>query len=69
MPARSVGGSRPALAVSGLPSEEFCFEGFQRPRKTVGAQKLAGVEWRGSGVRSVFESPRRLAACLSDVWQ
>lgn len=54
-----------ALAVSGLPSEKFCFEGFA-PRKS-GARKtwLASLaDERRTCV--FFESPRRLAACLSD---
>ena len=54
-----------ALAVSGLPSEKFCFEGFA-PRKS-GARKtwLASLaDERRTCV--FFESPRRLAACLLD---
>ncbi|OBA57551.1 16S rRNA (cytidine(1402)-2'-O)-methyltransferase [Mycobacterium sp. 1100029.7] len=54
-----------ALAVSGLPSEKFCFEGFA-PRKS-GARKtwLASLaDERRTCV--FFESPRRLAACLDD---
>jgi 16S rRNA (cytidine1402-2'-O)-methyltransferase len=54
-----------ALAVSGLPSEKFCFEGFA-PRKS-GARKtwLASLaDERRTCV--FFESPRRLAACLVD---
>jgi 16S rRNA (cytidine1402-2'-O)-methyltransferase len=54
-----------ALAVSGLPSEKFCFEGFA-PRK-----KAARKSWLASLAaeqRTVvfFESPRRLGACLND---
>lgn len=54
-----------ALAVSGLPSERFCFEGFA-PRK-----KSARRSWFASlaGERRTcvfFESPRRLGACLRD---
>jgi 16S rRNA (cytidine1402-2'-O)-methyltransferase len=54
-----------ALAVSGLASEKFCFEGFA-PRKS-GARKtwLASLaDERRTCV--FFESPRRLAACLLD---
>lgn len=54
-----------ALAVSGLPSEKFCFEGFA-PRKS-GARRtwLASLaDERRTCV--FFESPRRLAACLDD---
>lgn len=54
-----------ALAVSGLPSEKFCFEGFA-PRKAAARRSwlasLAGE--RRTAV--FFESPRRLAACLHD---
>jgi len=54
-----------ALAVSGLPSEKFCFEGFA-PRKGP-----ARRSWLASlaGERRTcvfFESPRRLADCLRD---
>ena len=54
-----------ALAVAGLPSERFCFEGFA-PRKqsarTTWLQTLA-LEPRTC---VFFESPRRLADCLRD---
>jgi 16S rRNA (cytidine1402-2'-O)-methyltransferase len=54
-----------ALAVSGLPSERFCFEGFA-PRK-----KSARRTWLASLADEprtcvFFESPRRLGACLRD---
>jgi 16S rRNA (cytidine1402-2'-O)-methyltransferase len=54
-----------ALALSGLPAEKFCFEGFA-PRK-----KAARRTWLDSladeGRTCVFfESPRRLSACLRD---
>jgi 16S rRNA (cytidine1402-2'-O)-methyltransferase len=54
-----------ALAVSGLPAERFCFEGFA-PRK-----KSARRAWLASLADEertcvFFESPRRLAACLRD---
>ena len=54
-----------ALAVSGLPSERFCFEGFA-PRK-----HSARVSWLKSLAAEqrtcvFFESPRRLADCLRD---
>jgi 16S rRNA (cytidine1402-2'-O)-methyltransferase len=54
-----------ALAVSGLPSEKFCFEGFaprKAPARTTWLASLA--DERRTCV--FFESPRRLAACLSD---
>jgi 16S rRNA (cytidine1402-2'-O)-methyltransferase len=54
-----------ALAVSGLPSDRFCFEGFA-PRK-----HSARLTWLATlaGERRTtvfFESPRRLAGCLAD---
>jgi 16S rRNA (cytidine1402-2'-O)-methyltransferase len=54
-----------ALAVSGLPSDKFCFEGFA-PRK-----RSARRTWLASLTDEprtcvFFESPRRLAACLRD---
>lgn len=54
-----------ALAVSGLPSDRFCFEGFA-PRKQ--AARLSWLAALAAERRTAvfFESPRRLAACLSD---
>jgi 16S rRNA (cytidine1402-2'-O)-methyltransferase len=54
-----------ALAVSGLPSDRFCFEGFA-PRKQ--AARLAWLSNLAREQRTVvfFESPRRLADCLRD---
>jgi 16S rRNA (cytidine1402-2'-O)-methyltransferase len=54
-----------ALAVSGLASDRFCFEGFA-PRK-----HSARLTWLATlaGERRTcvfFESPRRLAECLND---
>lgn len=54
-----------ALALSGLPAEKFCFEGFA-PRK-----KAARRTWLDSLADErrtcvFFESPRRLPACLQD---
>ena len=54
-----------ALAVAGLPSERFCFEGFA-PRK-----KAARASWLQSLANELrtcvfFESPRRLGECLAD---
>jgi 16S rRNA (cytidine1402-2'-O)-methyltransferase len=54
-----------ALAVAGLPSERFCFEGFA-PRK-----QSARTSWLRSLAAEprtcvFFESPRRLAGCLRD---
>ncbi len=54
-----------ALAVSGLPSDRFCFEGFP-PRK--GSARKAWLAGLATEPRTAvfFESPRRLAACLND---
>lgn len=54
-----------ALAVAGLPTERFCFEGFA-PRK-----HSARISWLQSLTLEprtcvFFESPRRLADCLRD---
>lgn len=54
-----------ALAVSGLPADRFCFEGFA-PRKQVARRTwLTGL---GNETRTCvfFESPRRLAETLAD---
>ena len=54
-----------ALAVSGLSSEKFCFEGFAPRKQSARRSWLASL----AGERRTavfFESPRRLAACLSD---
>jgi 16S rRNA (cytidine1402-2'-O)-methyltransferase len=54
-----------ALAVSGLPSEKFCFEGFAPRKHSVRRAWLASLaEERRTAV--FFESPRRLRACLRD---
>jgi 16S rRNA (cytidine1402-2'-O)-methyltransferase len=54
-----------ALAVSGLPSDKFCFEGFAPRKRSARRTWLASL----AGERRTcvfFESPRRLAACLWD---
>jgi 16S rRNA (cytidine1402-2'-O)-methyltransferase len=54
-----------ALAVSGLPSEKFCFEGFAPRKRSARRAWLATLaDERRTCV--FFESPRRLAACLHD---
>jgi 16S rRNA (cytidine1402-2'-O)-methyltransferase len=54
-----------ALAVSGLPSERFCFEGFA-PRKH--AARMSWFKTLAAEARTCvfFESPRRLSDTLSD---
>jgi 16S rRNA (cytidine1402-2'-O)-methyltransferase len=54
-----------ALAVSGLASDRFCFEGFAPRKQAARTSWLAGL----SGEQRTcvfFESPRRLADCLRD---
>jgi 16S rRNA (cytidine1402-2'-O)-methyltransferase len=54
-----------ALAVAGLPSERFCFEGFA-PRRTAERRRwLAGLA-NEPRTAVFFEAPHRLAACLAD---
>jgi 16S rRNA (cytidine1402-2'-O)-methyltransferase len=52
-----------ALAVSGLPSERFCFEGFPPRRAGPRRRWLAGLADEGRTC-VFFESPHRLAATL-----
>ncbi len=53
------------LAVSGLPSDKFCFEGFAPRKHSARSAWLASLaEERRTVV--FFESPRRLPACLRD---
>ncbi|MEZ7237587.1 16S rRNA (cytidine(1402)-2'-O)-methyltransferase [Rhodococcus sp. GXMU-t2271] len=54
-----------ALALSGLPVERFCFEGF--PPRKAGARR-AWLQTLTAEPRAVvfFEAPHRLAACLAD---
>lgn len=54
-----------ALAVSGLPSDRFCFEGFA-PRKTSARRTWLASLADERRTCVFFESPRRLAACLRD---
>jgi 16S rRNA (cytidine1402-2'-O)-methyltransferase len=54
-----------ALAVSGLPSGRFCFEGFAPRKKSARRTWFAALaDERRTCV--FFESPRRLPACLRD---
>jgi 16S rRNA (cytidine1402-2'-O)-methyltransferase len=54
-----------ALAVSGLPSERFCFEGFA-PRKRSARRAWLATLAAEQRTCVFFESPRRLATCLAD---
>ena len=54
-----------ALAVSGLPSDRFCFEGFA-PRKRSARRAWLATLAAERRTCVFFESPRRLAACLTD---
>jgi 16S rRNA (cytidine1402-2'-O)-methyltransferase len=55
-----------ALAVSGLPSDRFCFEGFL-PRK--GGERRGRLEELVAERRTAvfFEAPHRLGDCLTDM--
>ena len=53
-----------ALAVSGLPSDRFCFEGFLPRRAGERARRLAELSAEPRTL-IFFESPRRLAATLT----
>jgi 16S rRNA (cytidine1402-2'-O)-methyltransferase len=66
LPVAAVPGPSAALVVSGLPTSRFVFEGFL-PRK--GAERGARLAALAGEERTVvlFESPRRLAATLSDL--
>jgi 16S rRNA (cytidine1402-2'-O)-methyltransferase len=54
-----------ALAVSGLPSAKFCFEGFA-PRKHFARRTWLASLTDEPRTCVFFESPRRLQACLND---
>ncbi len=54
-----------ALAVSGLPSDRFCFEGFA-PRKQSARRTWLAALAAEPRTAVFFESPRRLADCLAD---
>ena len=55
-----------ALAVSGLPTDRFCFEGFL-PRKGGDRRKALTALAREERTMVFFESPNRLAEALADV--
>ena len=55
-----------ALALSGLPTDRFCFEGFL-PRKGGDRRKALAALVRERRTMVFFESPNRLAESLTDV--
>lgn len=55
-----------ALSVSGLPTDRFFFEGFLPPRPAARRRRLQRLR-DVPATLVVFESPRRLAACLADM--
>jgi 16S rRNA (cytidine1402-2'-O)-methyltransferase len=57
-----------ALAVAGLPSDRFCFEGFAPRRHSARVAWLATLATE-QRTCVFFESPRRLADCLRDAAQ
>jgi len=55
-----------ALAISGLPSDRFCFEGF--PPRKAGERARSFAELAGEPRTMIFfESPRRLAVTLAEL--
>jgi 16S rRNA (cytidine1402-2'-O)-methyltransferase len=55
-----------ALAVSGLPCDRFCFEGFPPRRPVSRRQRFAELK-REQRTLVFFEAPHRLAGCLADL--
>ncbi len=55
-----------ALAVSGLPSDRFCFEGFPPRKPRERGRRLAGLATEPRTL-VFFESAQRLAATLADL--
>ncbi len=55
-----------ALAVSGLPTDRFCFEGFP-PRKPGERERRFAELAADTRTQVFFESPRRLAATLGEL--
>src|SRR4051812_49973827 len=56
----------PELAVSGLPSDRFCFEGFL-PRKAGERRARLGALAAERRTSVFFEAPHRLAESLADM--
>ena len=55
-----------ALAVAGLPTDRFCFEGFLPARAAERRAALAGLAHEARTL-VFFEAPHRIAAALSDM--
>ena len=55
-----------ALAVSGLPTDRFCFEGFP-PRKSGERERRFGELAADPRTQVLFESPRRIAVTLAEL--
>jgi 16S rRNA (cytidine1402-2'-O)-methyltransferase len=55
-----------ALAVSGLPTDRFCFEGFP-PRKSGERERRFAELATDTRTQVFFESPRRLAVTLAEL--
>jgi 16S rRNA (cytidine1402-2'-O)-methyltransferase len=55
-----------ALAVSGLPTDRFCFEGFLPARSSERRARLAEIVGE-SRTMVFFEAPHRIAECLEDM--
>lgn len=55
-----------ALAVSGLPTDRFCFEGFLPRKPQARRQMLAALRGEPRTIVA-FESPNRLAGALADI--
>ncbi len=55
-----------ALAVAGLPTDRFCFEGFLPPRSSERRARLAEVSSE-SRTLVFFEAPHRIEECLQDL--
>jgi 16S rRNA (cytidine1402-2'-O)-methyltransferase len=55
-----------ALAVSGLPCDRFCFEGFP-PRRPAGRRERFAELAAEQRTMVFFEAPHRVAGCLADL--
>jgi 16S rRNA (cytidine1402-2'-O)-methyltransferase len=55
-----------ALAVSGLPTDRFCFEGFPPRKSGERARRFAELA-ADARTHVLFESPRRIAATLAEL--